>query len=125
MREERLVLRLPGLKKSDARELAASAGPDARILPPDLPPLGGYGDLGTRTVAVPVGPKALHAVAKYVAARQRAHDEEVTLVVEIEDPLGSRSHETVTYKAAPGQSTVEAATAALRSLPSIAKALDE
>jgi hypothetical protein len=37
---------------------------------------------------------------------------------------GSRRKETLTYKAAPGQSTVEAAAAALRALPGVGEALE-
>ena len=124
MIDDRLVLRLPGLRRSDARELADSLGAEATILPEESLPVGGYGDLGTRTVAVVVTARALRAVARYLAARQHAHDETVSLLVQIDDPDGSRRKETLTYKAAPGQSTVAAATAALRALPGVGEALE-
>jgi hypothetical protein len=123
MVDERLVLRLRGLQGSDARELAATVGADATILSDESLPIGGYGDLGTRTVAVIVTAKALRAVARYLAARQRSHDETVSLVVQVVEPDGTRRDETLTYRAGPGQSAVEAATAALRALPGISEAL--
>jgi len=43
------------------------------------------------------------------------------LVVQIDDTDGTRREETLTYKAAPGQSTVEAAATALRALPASAR----
>jgi hypothetical protein len=94
-----------------------------RILREDSPPVGGYGDLGTRTIAVIVTSRALRAVAGYLAARQHSHDETVSLVVQIDDP-DTRREETLTYKAAPGQSTVEAAVTALRALPGVGEALE-
>ena len=124
MIDDRFVLRLSGLRRSDARELADSLGAEATILPEESPPVGGYGDLGTRTVAVIVTARALRAVATYLAARQNSHDETVSLVVQIDDPDGTRRTETLTYKAAPGQSTVEAAAAALRALPGVSEALE-
>ena len=48
----------------------------------------------------------------------------MSLVVQIDDPGAARRQETLTYKAEPGQSAVEAATAALRALPRISEALD-
>jgi hypothetical protein len=123
MVDERLVLRLRSLQGSDARELAATVGADATILSDESLPIGGYGDLGTRTVAVIVTAKALRAVARYLAARQRSHDETVSLVVQVVEPDGTRRDETLTYRAGPGQSAVEAATAALRALPGISEAL--
>jgi hypothetical protein len=123
MIDEQLALRLRGLERSDARELADTVGADARILSDEALPIGGYGDLGTRTVAVIVTAKALRAVARYLAARQRSHDETVTLAVQVAEPDGTRRDETLTYRAAPGQSPVEAATAALRALPGISEAL--
>lgn len=124
MIDDRLVLRLRGLRRSDARELADSLGADATILPEESPPVGGYGDLGTRTVAVIVTATALRAVARYLAARQHSHDETVSVVVEIDHPDGSRRKEALTYKAAPGQSTVAAAATALRALPGVGEALE-
>jgi hypothetical protein len=102
MIDERLVLRLGGLQRSDARELVDNVGAEATILRQESPPVGGYGDLGTRTVAVIVTSRALRAVAGYLAARQHSHDETVSLVVQIDDPDGTRREETVTYQAAPG-----------------------
>ena len=124
MIDDRLVLRLRGLRRSDARELADSLGAEATILPEESPPVGGYGDLGTRTVAVIVTARALRAVATYLGARQHSHDETVSVPVQIDDPDGSRRKETLTYKAAPGQSTVAAAAAALRALPGVGEALE-
>jgi hypothetical protein len=124
MIDERLVLRLGGLRRSDARELVDHVGAEATILREESPPVGGYGDVGTRTVAVIVTSRALRAVAGYLAARQHSHDETVSLVVEIDDPDGTRREETVTYRAAPGQSTVEAAAIALRALPGVGEALE-
>jgi hypothetical protein len=124
MIDERLVLRLRGLQSSDARELADSLGAEATVLSEESSPVGGYGDLGTRTVAVIVTARALRAVARYLAARQHSHDETVSLLVQIDDPDGSRREETVAYKAAPGQSTVAAAAAALRALPGVGEALE-
>jgi hypothetical protein len=123
MIDERLVFRIHGLQRSEARELADKVGAEATILPEESPPVGGYGDLGTRTVAVIVTARALRAVATYLAARQNSHDETVSLVVQIDDPAGTRREETLTYKAAPGQSTVEAAATALRALPGVGEAL--
>jgi hypothetical protein len=123
MIDEQLVLRLRALEGSDARELADTVGPDATILSDESLPIGGYGDLGTRTVAVIVTAKALRAVAKYLAARQRSHDETISLVVQVAEPDGTRRDERLTYRAEPGQSPVEAATAALRALPGVSEAL--
>ena len=47
----------------------------------------------------------------------------VRLAVQIDDRDGMRREETLTYRAAPGQSTVEAAAAALRALPRVDEAL--
>jgi hypothetical protein len=124
MIDDRLVLRLRGLHRSDARELADSLGAEATILPEESPPVGGYGDVGTRTVAVIVTARALRTVARHLGARQHSHDETVSLLVQIDDPDGSRRKETLTYRAAPGQSTVEAAAAALRALPGVGEALE-
>jgi hypothetical protein len=124
MIDERLVLRLRGLQRSDARELADNVGAEATILSAESSPVGGYGDLGTRTVAVIVTARALRAVARYLAARQHSHEETVSLIVQIDDPDGTRRDETLTYKAAPGQSAVEAATTALRALPGVGEALE-
>jgi len=120
----RLVLRLPGLERSDARELAGAVGAEATVVQDDLGPVGGYGDLGRRTVAVIVTARALRVVARYLADRQDAHDETVRLVVQIDDPDGTRHEETLTYRAAPGQSTLEAAVSALRALPGVGQALE-
>ena len=124
MIDERLVLRLRGLQRSDASELADDVGAEATIHSEDALPVGGYGDVGTRTVAVIVSARALRAVARYLAARQRSHREAVSLVLEIDDPDGTRREETLAYTAAPGQSTVEAATTALRALPGVGEALE-
>lgn len=124
MIDERLVLRLCGVQRSDARELADAVGAEAMVLSEESPPVGGYGDLGTRTVAVVVTARALRAVARYLAARQNSHDETVSLVVQIDDPDGTRREETLTYRAGPGQSTVDAATTALRSLSGVDGALE-
>jgi hypothetical protein len=124
MNDERLVLRLRGLQRFDARELADNVGAEATILPEESPPIGGYGDIGTRTVAVLVTARALRVVARYLAARQHSHAETVSLVVEVDDPDGTRREETLEYTAAPGQSTVEAAATALRALPGVSKALE-
>ncbi len=124
MIDERLVLRLCGLRRSDARELADDVGEGATILSEEPSPIGGYGDLGTRTVAVIVTARALRAVSRYLAARQHSHAETVSLVVQIDDPDGTRREETLAYTAAPGQSTVEAAATALRALPGVSDALE-
>jgi hypothetical protein len=124
MIDNRLVLRLRGLGRSDARELADSLAAEATILPDESPPIGGYGDLGTSTVAVIVTARTLRGVARYLAARQDSHDETVSLLVQIDDPDGSRREETLTYEAAPGQSTAAAAAAALRALPGVGDALE-
>ncbi len=55
MIDQRLVLRLRGLQRSDARELVDTVSADASILSDESPPVGGYGDLGTRSVPVIVG----------------------------------------------------------------------
>jgi hypothetical protein len=123
MVDERLVLRFSSLDGSDARELAGAVGAETTILPDDSAPIGGYGDLGTRTVAVIVTARTLRAVARYLAARQHSHDERVSLIVQIDDPDGTRRDETLTYKARPGQPTVEAAATALRALPGVEEAL--
>jgi hypothetical protein len=124
MIDERLVLRLCDLERSAARGLVDNVGPDARIVSDELPPIGGYGDLGTDTVAVTVTARALREVARWLAARQRWNGETVSLVVQIDDPGATRRQETLTYRAEPGQSAVAAATAALRALPGISEALD-
>jgi hypothetical protein len=124
MIDDRLVLRLCGLRSADARELADGVGAEATILADELPPIGGYGDLGTSTVAVIVTARALRAVARYLAARQQAHDERVSLLVQFDDPDGGRRTETLTYTAAPGQSAAAAAAAALRALPGVGEALE-
>jgi hypothetical protein len=124
MTDDRLVLRLCDLQRSDARGLVDSVGADARIVADELPPMGGYGDLGIDTVAVTVTARALREVAKYLAARERWHGETVSLVVQIDDPGAGRRQETLTYKAEPGQSARAAAAAALRALPRVSEALD-
>jgi hypothetical protein len=124
MIDERLVLRLSGLGRSDARELAENVGADATILSEESPPVGGYGDLGKRTVAVIVTARALRAIAKHLAAHQESHAETVSLGVQIDGTDGTRREETLTYTAAPGQSTVEAAATALRALPGVGEALE-
>lgn len=124
MIDDRLVLRLPGLHRAYARELAEAIGAEATIVQEDPGPAGGYGDLGSRTVAVIVTARALRAVARYLAARQHSHDETVSLAVQIGDPDGIRRDLTLTYKAAPGQSTAEAAATALRALPGVGEALE-
>jgi hypothetical protein len=124
MTDERLVLRLRGLARSDARELADAVGPEATTLSEESPAVGGYGDLGERTVAVIVTARALRAVARYLAAHQQSHAETVSLGVQIDGIDGTRREETLTYKASPGQSTVEAAGTALRALPGVGEALE-
>ena len=122
--DERLVLRLRGISRSDARELLDHVGAEATILREESPPVGGYGDVGRRTVAVIVTARALRAVARYLAGRQHSRDETVSLVVQIDGPDGTRREETLTYKAEAGQSTVEAAATALRALPGVGEALE-
>ena len=124
MIDERLVLRLRGLSRSDARELLDEVGAEATILLEESPPVGGYGDVGRRTVAVIVTARALRALARYLADRQHSREETVSLVVQIDDPDGTRREETLTYKAAAGQSMVEAAATALRALPGVGEALE-
>ena len=124
MIDELPVLRLLALQRSDARELAESVGAEATILSGESLPVGGYGDLGTRIVAVPVTARAVRAVARHLAARQQSLADTVTVLVEIDDADGTRHKETLTYKAAPGQGAVQAAEAALRTLPRIAEALE-
>ena len=124
MIDERLVLRFRDLQRSDARELADGVGPEATILLEESAPVGGYGDLGRRTVAVIVTTRALRGVARYLAARQHSRAEMVSVVVEVEHPDGTRHDETLKYKAAPGQSPVEAAQSALRALPRVGEALE-
>jgi hypothetical protein len=124
MIDELPVLRLLGLQRSDARALAESVGVEATILSGESFHIGGYGDLGTRIVAVPVTARALRAVARHLAARQQSLADSVTVLVEIDDADGTRHKETLTYKAAPGQGAVQAAQAALSALPGIAAALE-
>ena len=124
MIDELPVLRLLGLQRSDARALAESVGVEATILSGESFHIGGYGDLGTRIVAVPVTARAVRAVARHLAARQQSLADTVTVLVEIDDADGTRHKETLTYKAAPGQGAVQAAEAALRTLPRIAEALE-
>ena len=124
MTDERLVLRLRGVRRSDARALADAVGADATTLSEESPAVGGYGDLGERTVAVIVTARALRAVARYLAAHQQSHAETVSLGVQIDGTDGARREETLTYNAAPGQSTVEAAATALRALPGVGEALE-
>jgi hypothetical protein len=125
MSDELPVLRLLGLPRSDALELTESVGPEATIRSEESLPVGGYGDLGTRTVAVPVTARALRAIARHLAARQQSLAETVSVLVEIDDPDGTRHKETLTYKAAPGQGAIQAAQAALRALPGIGEALEQ
>ncbi len=68
--------------------------------------------------------RAVRAVARYLAAHQHSHGETVSLVVQIDDIDGTRREETLAYKCLPGQSTVEAAAAALRALPGVGEALE-
>lgn len=124
MSDKQLVLRFRGLQRSDATALADTVGAEATILSEELGPVGGYGDVGRRTVAVIVTARALRAVARYLAARHPSRAETVSLSVEIVDPDGTRRGNTLTYHAAPGQSTVEAALAALRALPGVEVALE-
>ena len=116
------VLRLRGLQRSDARELADSVGAEAIILSDESLPVGGYGDLGTRTVAVIVTARALRAVSRHLAA-QHPLGETVSLLVEIEDADGTRHETALTYKVAPGQGSAHAAETALRALPGVSEAL--
>jgi hypothetical protein len=124
MSDERTVVRLPGLRQSEAKELAENVGAEATIVADASLPIGGYGDLGTRTVAVAVTRRTLRAVARHLADRQDSRSQTVSLRVEIDDADGTRHGETLTYRAAPGQSPVEAAETALRALPGIGDALD-
>lgn len=124
MSDQRTVVRLPGLRHSEARQLADNVGAEATILADASPPVGGYGDLGTRTVAVIVTRRTLRAVARHLADRQDSRSDTVSLSVEIDDVDGTRHGETLTYRAAPGQSPIEAAETALRALPGISDALD-
>jgi hypothetical protein len=124
MIDELPVLRLLGVQRSDASELAESLGAEATILSEGSFPVGGYGDVGTRIVAVPVTARALRAVARHLAARQQSRADAVTVLVEIDDADGTRHKETLTYKAAPGQGAVQAAQVALRALPGIGEALE-
>jgi hypothetical protein len=66
----------------------------------------------------------MRSVARFLAGRQTSRDETVAAVVQIDDPDGTRRDETLTYKAAAGQSPVEAAAAALRALPGFGEALE-
>jgi len=124
MTAARLVLRFPDLRESEARELANSVGDEATILSAKPRPAGGYGDLGTRDVAVVVTARALRAVARYLAARYPSHGELVSVAVAIDEPGGSCHPQVLSYRSAPGQSAVEAAAGALRMLPSVSQALD-
>jgi hypothetical protein len=122
--DDRRVLRLCGLARSDARELADEVGAEATIVAEESLPIGGYGDVGVRTVTVIVTARSVRALARYLAARQRSHAETVTLEVQIDNPDGTRHEATLAYAAAPGQSTVEAAVIALRALPGVTEALE-
>jgi hypothetical protein len=125
MIDQPLVLRFRGLRRSDARELADDVGAEATIVSEESLPVGGYGDLGRRTVAVIVTARSLRAVARHLAPHQRrSHGETFSLVVQLDDADGIRREETLTYKAAPGQSTIEAAATALRALPGVGEALE-
>lgn len=124
MTDDRHVLRLCRLARSDARELADDVGTEAKIVSEESLPVGGYGDVGIRTVEVIVTARALRAVARYLAARQRSHGETVSLAVQIDGPDGTRRNATLAYTAAPGQSTVEAGMTALRALPGVGEALE-
>lgn len=124
MSDERTVVRLPGLRQSEAQELAENVGAEATIVADASPPIGGYGDLGTKTVAVAVTRRTLRAVARYLADRQDSRSDTVSLRVEIDHADGTRHSETLTYRAAAGQSPLDAAEAALRALPGIDDALD-
>ena len=119
MTGERPVLRLRRLSQPDARELTDSAGADAVMLDEEPLPSGGYGDLGLVVVAVTLTDRGVRTVAKYLSNRQQSHDQAVTASVELERPDGTRRRETVSYQARPGQSTVEAAAAAIRALPGV------
>ncbi len=103
--------------------MAADIGAEATIASDDTGHIGGYGDLGTKTVRVVVSARALRAVARHLAAREEARGETVRVAVEIERPDGARQEETLTYRAAPGVSRVEAAATALRALPGVREAL--
>jgi hypothetical protein len=122
MSGRRPVLRLRRLPRAEALQLLQDAGADATILDEDLGPSGGYGDLGTVVVAVTLSERGMRAAAKHLSGRQRSHDETVSVPVEIDDPDGTRRAETVTYRAEPGQSTVDAAVGAIRALPGVGPA---
>jgi hypothetical protein len=124
MSDQRTVVRLPGLRQSEANELAENVGGEATILADASPPIGGYGDLGTRTVAVTVTRRTLRAVARHLADRQNSRSDTVSVRVEIDHADGTRDSETLTYRAAAGQSPVDAAEGALRALPGISDAID-
>ena len=124
MSDDLPVLRLRGLQRRDARELAESLGAEATILADESLPVGGYGDVGMRAVAVAVTARSVRAVARHLAARQDSRAETVSVLVEIDDADGIRHQETLTYRVMPGQGTVQAAEAALRALPGISEALD-
>jgi len=104
--------------------LAEKVGDEATVVADASLPVGGYGDLGTRTVAVTVTRRSLRTVARHLADRQESRSDTVSLRVEIEDADGTRHGETLTYRAAPGQSPVDAAGTALRALAGISDALD-
>ncbi|MGZ4248463.1 MAG: hypothetical protein ACXVUE_09175 [Solirubrobacteraceae bacterium] len=104
--------------------MADGVGAEATILAEASLAIGGYGDLGTRTVSVSVTRRSLRALAKHLAAWQRSREETVRLLVEIEEANGTRHKEALTFKAGPWQSTVTAADNALRGLPGISEALD-
>ncbi len=125
MTKAHLVLIFPDLHKSEALELANGVGAEATILSVKPRPAGGYGDLGTRDVAVLVTARALRALARYLAARHPSHGDAVNVAVRIDEPGGGCHQETLSYKTAPGQSAVEAAASALRALPRVGEALDD
>ena len=104
--------------------MADSVGAEATILSDQSLPVGGYGDVGTRTVAVVVTARAMRAVARHLAAQQHSLAETVRVRVEIDEADGTRHEKTLTYKVAPGQGSVQAAETALRALPGISDALE-
>ena len=69
-------------------------------------------------------PLALHALAKYLAARQHSRADTVSVLVQLDNPDGTRHEQRLMYDVAPGQGTVQAAEAALRALPGITEVLD-
>jgi hypothetical protein len=75
-------------------------------------------------VAVAVSTRTLRAIAKYLAARQHSRPDTVCVLVQLDNPEGTRHEQRLMYEVAPGQGIVQAAEAALRALPGITEVLD-